>query len=381
MKKIAIVNRTNFKNFGSVLQCLALCNTVEKLGYSSEIIWCKGGLSKNFDIRPRKVLSSLLRAVFHPHFLMEIAENIKFVSTKKYSVEEEKLFEEFIENNIRQQKYTWRELCRMSDKDSPYSAFICGSDQIWCSTSLYVDPMLYLRFAPERKRIAYAPSIGRDYIPGYNRRIMKRYVSEIPYLSIREDCGCELVHELTGKEVVQVLDPTLLIDKDEWVSLSRNVALPESYCLCYFLDTASPEVQRNILAYSQERGLKIVALGCTLPEIPEDLITYPSCGPAEFLAVISRAAAVFTDSYHGMLFSIIFRKNFLAIPRNYIKYDQSSRQRSVLNMLGLSMRYGSDFSLVDGSIDYNAVNKKIDMQRQVSLSFLKSAILGMENGK
>lgn len=379
MKKIAVVNRTNFMNFGSVLQCYALCQAIRNLGYESEIVWCKGGLSKNFDIRPRKLLVSLLRSLCRPYLLGEILGNAKFVSSQHYPQEMEQLFANFVRAHIPQKKYTWRELCHLANQSETYSAFVCGSDQIWCSTSLYVDPMLYLRFAPQNRRIAYAPSLGRDYIPGYNRRCMKRYISEIPTLSIREDVGQHLVKELTGRVAQLVLDPTLLLSVEEWQKLARSITLPEKYILCYFLNTPSEEVQRSIASFADRYKYKIVILGCQLPIFTAEQSFYPLCGPAEFLSAVSRSEQVFTDSYHGMLFSIIYQRNFWSFPRNYQKYSQASRQISLLNMLNLSERYSDQFGTKDPApIDYTLVWQHLKNNQKSSLLFLKEALASNE---
>lgn len=86
--------------------------------------------------------------------------------------------------------------------------------------------MMYLRFAPKEKRVAYAPSLGRNYIPNYNKRTLKRYIADIPCVSVREDEGRRLIKELTGRDAKVVADPTLLMRSHEWDRLKADVKFP-----------------------------------------------------------------------------------------------------------------------------------------------------------
>ena len=372
MKKIAVVNRTNLINYGSVLQCYALCEAIKNLGYESEIIWEQGNLSKNFDFRPIKIFKTMLKLIMHPSLLKSTLKNIKEVREKEINPETVKLFSEFVENNIHQKKFSHKEMLAVAHGDEYYK-LICGSDQVWCSTTTYVDPLMYLRFAPKEKRIAYAPSIGRDYIPKYNRRQMRKYIKDIPYVSIREDDGKRLIKELTGREVPVVLDPTLLLARETWESLkNKNIYTKRPYLLCYFLDTPCEKTQKSICSIAADNNLKIISIG---RKLDIDGIDNPICGPSEFLSYASDAELVVTDSYHGMLFSMIFERQFWSIKRDYQQFDQSSRQLTILNRLNLKERYLEDASNLSlDTINYNVVNSTLRTLRKDSLNYLLMAI-------
>ena len=378
MSKVAVINRTNFKNYGSVLQCYALCRAVKKLGYDSEIVWVSGNLSKNFDFRPNKIVSSLWKLATHPSLISATLINAKDLGSRIISEGTVRLFDEFVASEIVQTTYSGRELSRSARSDE-YKKFICGSDQIWCSTTLYVDPLMYLRFAPADKRISYAPSIGRDFIPAYNRRKMKKYISEIPHLSVRENAGARLISELCGRDATLVLDPTLLHTKEDYDKLRRDVKVEGEYILCYFLDTPSAAVQERIAEIAMAKSLPIVALCSRLDRCSElgVSVEYPDCGPREFLSYVSGAKLTVTDSYHGMLFSIIYEKEFFSVERAYKQYDQSSRQKTVLGALSLEDRYiasGGEIGQDIAPIDYAAVGAEIEKRRNESMAFLKDAI-------
>ncbi len=379
VKKVAVVNRTTLKNYGSVLQSYALCQAIKNIGYDSEIIWQTGAISKNNDFRPGKIVKTLFRLMLHPSLwkkTLQMAKGAKAGDSQVVSDKTLALFDDFVGKNINRKFLSKKEMKRYAESDECHK-LVCGSDQVWCSTTLYVDPLMYLRFAPREKRVAYAPSIGRSYIPGYNKKIMRKYINGIDNVSVRETEGARLIKELTDRDVPVVLDPTLIIDKEQWQSLAVSPQ-KEKYLLCYFLSDVTAETQNKIAELAKERGLKIVALKTRLFDIENTAgVEYPDAGPAEFLGLVRGADAVITDSYHGMLFSLIFEKQFYSLHRQSKDYDQSTRQKSVLAMLGLSDRYvmpGEDF--IGKMIDYQQAGEVLDDKRKKSLEYLATALHG-----
>ena len=236
--------------------------------------------------------------------------------------------------------------------------------------------MMYLRFAPKDKRVAYAPSLGRNFIPGYNKKTLKRFINDMPCLSVREDEGHRLIKELTGRDALVVADPTLLLNSTDWDKLKIDIEIPENYVLCYFLDTPSDDVKANICKYASQSGNDIVVLG-KLNDLnyPQDRTHYPAAGPGEFLFLISKANMVITDSYHGMLFSIIYHKKFWSVERAYTQFDQSSRQQTVLSRFDLEERHmRANFNFSDTDIDYTDVQAKIDKFVTLSMNYLKQSL-------
>lgn len=375
MKKVAIVNRTNLKNYGSVLQCCALCGAVESLGYEAEIIWENGNLSKNYDFRINKIMITGIKLLTHPRLLKATFSSVKYVQQQVISEKTIKLFDLFVENNIRRVFYPTK-MMHPKRIGKKYNKFICGSDQVWCTTSLYVDPLMYLRFAPKKKRIAYAPSLGRDFIPNYNKRKIRKYINDIPFVSVRESVGKRLIAELTGRNVPVVLDPTLLVDRSFWDSRKALLEKKEDYILCYFLSTPTMKTQNKILEFLRGQRIKIIALNSRLEYVENEVeVMYPDCGPAEFITYVENAKSILTDSYHGMLFCIIYHKKFWSIKREYGEYDQSSRQLSVLAMFNLKEYYCDvDDTLIQKDIDYLEVEEILHKKRIESLKYLRGAL-------
>lgn len=375
VSKVAVVNRTNLKNFGSVLQCYALCEAINELGYETEILWEQGNVSKNFDFRLNKIFMTALKIGTHPSLIKSTLKNIREVQDKEISLKTIQLFEKFVENNIKQRLLSHRELAKAA-RGTEYSKFVCGSDQVWCSTTTYVDPLMYLRFAPCGKRIAYAPSIGRNYIPKYNLRQMCKYIREIPSVSIREEDGKQLIVKHVGKDVPVVADPTLLIGKAHWKQLEAELCISGKYVLCYFLDFPSLEIQKKIEKTAIENSMKIIIIGRKIINFSDKVdVEYMEAGPSEFLALVACSDLNITDSYHGMLFSLIYEKKFWAVERAYQQYDQSSRQLTVLNKLDLQNRYmNKEYDFTLDEIDYKTVNSKLQVFRGESKKYLLNAL-------
>ncbi len=375
MKKIAVVNRTNLRNYGSVLQVYALCRAVQNIGYEPNVVWESGTLSKNWDFRPNKLLHITFKLMTHPRLFWSTFNTVRSVNNRVIGPDIVEKYERFVQKHFSRRFYPAKELRRIAKTDEYYK-FVCGSDQIWSSTTLYVDPLMYLRFAPKEKRIAYAPSLGRDYIPNYNKRLIRRYINDIPYVSVREEVGRKLIKDLTGRDVPVVLDPTLLMTKEEW-DILKTCDKRSGYVLCYFLDSTSDEVIRKIEEICLQDNKTIINIGGPISQSGKVEVVDESAGPSEFLGLIENAAMIFTDSYHGMLFSIIYQRPFWSIARNYGEFDQSSRQKTVLSMLSLENRYIDRNNLANVSfegIDYDAAYEVLRQKREYSLDYLDKAL-------
>ncbi len=371
-RKIAVVNRTNLINYGSVLQVLALCEAVKSLGYEAEVIWEAGSVAAHFDFRPRKMISTVWKLLTHPKLLKNTLNDVKDVQGQTVPQETSDAFSAFVDSHINRRFLSPKQM-RAAGRSGEYHRFVCGSDQVWCTTTLYPDPLMYLRFTTKEKRVAYAPSLGRDYIPDYNRRILKKYISDFPCVSIRESKGAELICGLTGMKAPVVLDPTLLFDKSFWKQYAGQNN-EKDYILCYFLDAPTAQTQTYIKEFAGNK--KIVVLRSPLEGLSglENVIT-PLCGPEVFLGYLMNADYVFTDSYHGMIFSINIHRDFCAIERNYQTFDQSSRQKSILHQLGLESRYVTNIEDRDMMpIDYQPADEKLAQLRKESFTYLEGAL-------
>lgn len=368
-KKIGIATVYTGFNYGSALQAFATKTLLSEMGYESEVLKLSGSLLPGRDVRVKKILTVLFRSMLHPggvKSLKNYGDSIK----KPLSPESVAMFRQFTDYNIRPYEEKYNNL-KKSAHSEEYCAFLCGSDQIWNSAVFYVDPFYYLRFAPEEKRIAFAPSFGRDFIPNYNKRKIKKFVSGIKYKSVREESGVGLIKKLTGDSAQVLIDPTLVLNSDEWTkNLKLKIKSEEKYLLAYFLDAPSEKAKKAVKDISEKYGLKIIGLPYSFEDTSWAENT-AHAGPSEFVEYIKNASFVCTDSFHGTAFSLNFNIPFYTFERNYGNAGkQSARIQSILGIVSQNERYEPENSDDCFNISFDNVNRVLNEQREISKKYL-----------
>lgn len=189
-------------------------------------------------------------------------------------------------------------LSRLPDQ---YDYFSVGSDQVWNPRGIDSYKWMFLKFARPSQRIALAPSIGVSEIRSpYARHMMKAGLRGFSHLTVREEEGARLIKELTGQEATVVIDPTLMLDSDEWRKVSDDSDCPtEPYVFSYVLGKKTFELEKHIEELTNDGELSIVSLSDRSRSGEID------AGPAEFISLIDHAQHVVTDSYHAAVFSIL----------------------------------------------------------------------------
>lgn len=253
-----------------------------------------------------------------------------------------------------------------------YDYFVVGSDQVW-NPYFSVLEDCFLTFAPQEKRIAYAASISCPSIPIDKKSLYKEGFASMAHISMREQQGADMVKEFSGRDVPVVVDPTLLLTPDDWRKVSRQPAWyhGEEYILTYFLGKR-PEV---IARLEQETGLKVVNL------LDEDVYEHYVTGPDEFLWAIEHAKLVYTDSFHGTVFSILFRTPFVVCNRvgDEVTEKMGSRIDTLLGLFGLEARRGTKANgyAIENPLaepDWSNVDAVLAWERKRSADFLKMAL-------
>ena len=367
--KVGICTDTGW-NYGSALQSYATKEILSSLGCQGEVIKLSGSLVPGRDVRIKKALIMGARMLcYSPEkFFRSVPDPEEKDLTQKTKAE----FQKFYDEKIMPVFLSEHKLKTLAHRDE-YAAFLCGSDQIWITTAYYVDPFYYLAFAPKEKRIAFAPSFGREFIPEFNRKKISRYLKDIPVLSVREDSGAKLIRELTGKTVPVLADPTLVLDREQWISCLglQKSYVQEPYVLAYFLSRPSERAQ-NMMKAMGKRGYKIITLpyqrkGSWFDRAEE-------AGPKEFLQLLLNASLVCTDSFHGTAFSVNFEKNFYAFQRDYgSEANQSTRLTSLLGKTELMCRFDPD-SEQDQNIDFSFSRAVLNEEREKSIEYLRKAL-------
>ena len=381
-KKIGLCICYDTYNYGSMLQSYATCKIIKKMDYSYEIINYSrkltiGLLFRSITKIPHQLKSRIIGKKEKKRISKIDGLNQNLRKRHEYF---KKFIDENFENSLSNKCDTLKQLTSLSRK---YDIVLVGSDQLWNPTG-YSTRFYNLLFVDENvKKISYATSFGVSNIPNSKKRIAKKFLNRLDAIGVREIRGKEIIEELTGRSAQVVLDPTLLFNQEEWLEFIPNSPkiINDKYILCYLL--GDNVCHRNAVSeFARKRNLKVV----TLPfldkfvEVDLDFGDYKlfDIGPQEFLNLIRNAEYVFTDSFHGTVFSILNKKQFITFNRfsTDSKNSRNSRIDSLFSLLGLEDRRSTDmnFSKIDYKIDYDAVDSKLDLLRKKSLDYLGSSL-------
>lgn len=361
MKKIGILTYHRSHNYGALLQALALKKIIEDLGHQVYFLdyWpdYHRNIYKIFDF-------SSIRTGSIPHKIKRIISIcLRYPRLRK----RRNKFIHFIKKYI-------DPFCKpMTEK---FDVIVYGSDQIWRK-----QPGLGLKFNPvyfgegisaKTRLISYAASMGSIKMDSPDILFIKNSLSKFSDISVREEDLQSALGNIGIKDVKQTLDPTILLTKEEWRDLLplKKPDLPP-YALFYDLMTDSFDIEA-IKRFVIAKGLQLIILPGYLDRYKYSSNYALYADPIEMMSLIANAEIIFTSSFHGLAFSLIFNKDF------YTSFSHNStRARSLLNMVNLSERFIPPlFDPIPEMpiLDYSLINQKIHDSRLQSTKFLKEAI-------
>lgn len=381
-KTVGIITIFNVNNYGAELQAYATQKALQQMGYDAELI------NYPFYKNERHIPTDASKPVFPMPFKKRLVEwaypkvaNLKLLF--QHAISGEKRLSNFagFHNQFTKLSPEYRTIEALYNAEKKYDAYIVGSDQVW-NPGVYssLNPY-FLKFAPkERKRISYASSFGVASVPEYSKAYYREVLAGLDAISVREENAVQLVKDLCGKDAQWVLDPTLLLNVQEWMEVAKPVAdLPEKYLLLYEL-TPCPYLKALALKIAKEEGLKVVRItkDAALVEKDGSIINVTDAGPSEFLWMFDHADFVVTNSFHGTAFSINFNKDFYVVTP--ARMNNNSRQQSILRLFNLSDRIIKEGEPLPGNnlwkIDFEPVNDILERERTKSKDYLKKAIDG-----
>lgn len=243
-------------------------------------------------------------------------------------------------------------------------ALVVGSDQIWRPVMYDAIKYYFLGFAEDSDilRIAYAPSVALEEWP-YRPEItvkLRELIKKFSAVSVREKSSIELVKENLGVDAQWVLDPTMLLNKEDYIEVCKDVPhCKKPFVFAYILDMTDEKMtMAEQIAKHMQCNVQYLTAQKTKPD---DTIE-------KWLANFRDAAYVITDSYHGTAFSLIFQKQFCCF---YNTKRGNARMESLKMISGLNDRFINESSIFSNSeIDYDAVDKNIELMREKSWTFL-----------
>jgi len=246
------------------------------------------------------------------------------------------------------------------------------SDQVWNPCNLHGSSIYFLTFAEKHKRIAFAPSFGVSEIKAEYVERYKEWLSGMHRLSVREDDGAKIIKELTGRDAPVLVDPTMLLTKEKWLSIAKPAKnKPQGrYLLTYFLGGIPAKYKRQIENIVKENDLEVINLGDV-----REKETYET-GPSEFIDYINSCSIFCTDSFHGTVFSILFQKPFIVYERMGSALSMYSRIDTLLNKFDLNCRKAENIRTNEQAfnIDYSHVPPILEAERNKALNYLKEAL-------
>ena len=370
MSNIGLITFHASHNFGSMLQAYATQSTFEKWGNECEII--------NFRMPSQKDYYSMYKSM--KFGAVNCLGDIFMLPLHKKRKEAFMKFEKFMRLffHLTKEYNSIEELKNIGDK---YDVYVAGSDQIWSRTipeflrsEIDYTDAYFLSFSDDKKRrLSFATSIGEatlDYLET-KRELLNRF----DHISSREEKGSVLLENITGKVVPTVLDPTLLLDKNEWFKIiDKNRIIDQKYVFLYTLKGIRPGMKwaQNLSKFAKNNNLKIVCVSPFFPIMYPGVHNVMNAGPLEFLNLIRNAEVVFTDSFHGTAFSLNFEKPVYS----YVgKGSKDNRKSGLLRLLKADNRCLTSFEEIqdikDYKMDYQQVGKLLEERRQDSLKVLE----------
>ena len=374
MEKIGVLTQYyNSANYGGLLQAYALVKVLNNYGMEAEQISYNANnyiaidTTNSNKTKLRAFLSRFAQKILRLWISNGVRRRYKKVAKFRSSIPHSKNV--FFKNNIK-------------ESNQCYDYFVVGSDQVWNPKDY--DPIFFLSFVNQnKKKIAYAASIGQSQLTDNQCKIYKEHLISFDAISLREN-NISLIQSLVNIPVKWTLDPTLLLDKEDWDKVAAEQIFDQDYIFCYFLGK-DRELRKIAKEFAKRKKMCLVSM-------PHLTGAYQRCdsffgdkkvidaSPEEFISLIKHAKYVLTDSFHASVFSIIYKKEFFIFERKEFK-GMSSRIYSLLELFdGLSHfcddieRRNVDYLLNTDSLDYSNVEKLNVMQIE-SKDFLLKAIL------
>ena len=355
-KTIGLLTFQNTTNYGSMLQAFALYYCIKNYEPSCELI--------NYHcptIEERELPLSLKKCTSLKKF-------IKWILCYRFSRLKYNKFQNFFYTHFENisKEYT---ASNIEDTANKYQTFIVGSDIIWGLDITGGDYTYFFDFLKSKSisRYAYAASFGHEDLPFpvKDQEKMSRYIGNFNGISVRESSGVKIVKQLTVQTAEFVLDPTLLLDRNQWRKLLHfHTPIKKRYILVYFAYNAKKTFDL-VKKLAKKEHCKILYIHNSTLNYP-GVINIKSASIEEFLNLIYNAAYIVSGSYHGVVFSVNFNKQFF-----YINEKYTARITSFIELLEIKNRSLSIEHIEKlHPIDYKSVNEKVNTLRKHSLHIL-----------
>lgn len=354
--KIGIITHHYVKNYGAYLQARALMGVLENLDPNADI--------------------SIVNYIEKKHWYKNIIHILHFRlgkdNVKSYYEKVKQLFMfSRYEHSLAHSKrvYNVSQIEQLGN-----DVIIIGSDEVWNIHSSGFNPLKFgYGFNTGTKLATYAPSAGAVTEETDVPDKVKEGLENIKYLSARDNETKKFVKRAVGKEAQKVLDPTLLYDFDKEIDEQGIKPLPYKYILIYDCKLTKEQIQK-LKSYAQEKELKIIGGGDCM-EYYDDIKICLS--PYEWVSLFRHAEMVITGTFHGTVFSVKYRKKFVAYPTEKNRINKIKSLLSDMDLEGRLLEVGNEkglISLLEKKVDYDKAYEQIDARKKESLEYLKRLV-------
>lgn len=347
--KIGVITFWQSKdNYGQHLQSFALQIYLKKLGHEPFLIRFKENQPETAHFQLKNLGKYLKKIPTYVHFYFnQRKEKRKVKLWQKQGGYIERNLQGFLEKNI-----VLTPVMSEEDllKNPPIAdAYICGSDQIWGGPAPY-----YLSFVPDEAiKIAYAPSLGglTQFTPEYEH-MMKLLLERFDFIGMREMSGVEVCHRLGFTDAIKVVDPTLLLWKEDYDKIRCNIKKDKPYAFVYLLGNSTTCSVEKIMRYIEQKNLDCIYVASQqrVDKFNKLFVTME-----EWIGYLANASLVITNSFHCTVFSLIYHRPFLTLSLNKGFERMNTRVEELLAESKLSELFIDDelFDVTKANLDFS----------------------------
>lgn len=367
--KLALLSFHNAANYGAALQAYALQEALEKMGHDCEYI--------NYLNDERRNHYSLSFLFWDAVKKRNIAGAVKYLLGAPFLLARKRRFNKFYKAYLHVTKGEYRTSQEAAALNPDYDRFIVGSDQVWNPDNNGDDAAFLLDFVKDdKKKISYSSSFGVASIDEAHREVFKNNLEKFKALAVRESIGRDIIKELTGRDAKVVLDPVMLLTKEQWLSLVPEKKNNEKFIFSY--TNRDSQISDFFKTGFKLEGKKHYVLSRYTR--PQDFLSSTVrvkywMSPQEFVSVIANAELVVTASFHCLAMSILLNRPFVAVLTGDKGKDE--RPLNILRALNLESRIlnpSMTVSDIQKPIDWKSVNILIDELKASSVDYLTKAI-------
>lgn len=375
-------------NYGQVLQAYALQKVLKNMGHEPFLIRYSLKASLGESHKP-SLLRKVIKVMTIYPMLKAIKRNIRQREdiACRNKIEEKNIsrkFSEFRDKNISYSEFIYNSIEELKENPPQADCYITGSDQVWTMLlSIEGNAAYYLDFGKEDVlRISYAASFGRPYYPIELQSKLSYLLKKFKAISVREKEGIDICTTL-GLKATLVLDPTLLLKKEDYLYLCTNNDNSKRKIYVYSINIRTPQelYWEEVKKYAYENDLPIIVTTSSgnIPgrEIYKD-VDYSYSTISEWIMQINNAELVVTTSFHGVVFCLLMHTNFVYVPLKSTGAKGNGRVESLLSSVGLKnkqcLEKGKFKKCVSTGISWDIVDRNIERLRKASFSFLTNAL-------